>query len=303
MTLTPRRLLVALGIVFSLWPPSAYSRTWYVRNDGTGDAPTIQAAVDSAHASDTILVGPGTYAYTLPVIIENKDSLTVMSESGPQSTSVNAISLNFANYTSILGFTFENYQFGIVLGWSHHLRIENNIVRNATEAGIYAYVASEVSIANNLVYGCQTGMSIGDASGNIEVRNNTISHCSGWGIFTDASPLALANTIVSFNNVGVEAFNPISVLCSDVHGNGTNYALLGMSDPTGTNGNISVDPLYCGVEPQQSGNYLLQSISPCAPGNHPDGYSCGLIGRNPVGCGSTPVEKSSWSGMKSLYRR
>ncbi len=282
---------------------AAHSRTWHVNVSGTGDAPTIQAAIDSSSGGDTILVGPGTYAYALPLIIEDKDGLTVMSESGPQSTSVNAIALNFANYTSILGFTFENYQNGIVLAWSHHLRVENNIVRNATEAGFNVYVASEVTIKNNLIYGCQTGMNIGDVSGNIEVRSTTISHCSGCGILTDATPLALVNSIVSFNSVGVRAVNPISILCSDVYGNSTNYDLLGMSDPTGADGNISADPLYCGVEPQQSGNFLLQSTSPCAPGNHPDGYSCDLIGRGTVGCGNTAVNKSTWGIIKSLYRK
>jgi hypothetical protein len=40
---------------------SAFGRTWYVTPDGTGDAPTIQAAVDSATAGDSVAVACGEY--------------------------------------------------------------------------------------------------------------------------------------------------------------------------------------------------------------------------------------------------
>jgi parallel beta-helix repeat protein len=72
-------------------------------------------------------------------------------------------------------------------------------------------------------------------------------------------------------------------------------------DQTGINGNISVDPQFCGVP--DSGNYLLQSDSPCAPGNHPDGYDCGQIGARGVGCGNTPVSKATWGSLKALFQK
>jgi len=53
------RLLILSFMLSLFWPIGAVSRTWYVRNDGTGDAPTIQAAVDSAAAGDTVLIGLG----------------------------------------------------------------------------------------------------------------------------------------------------------------------------------------------------------------------------------------------------
>ncbi len=37
------------------------SRTWRVRPDGSGDAPTVQAGIDSSEDGDVVLVGPGTY--------------------------------------------------------------------------------------------------------------------------------------------------------------------------------------------------------------------------------------------------
>jgi hypothetical protein len=66
------------------------------------------------------------------------------------------------------------------------------------------------------------------------------------------------------------------------------------------NGNISMDPEYCGVD--DSGNYFLQSDSPCAPGNHPDGRDCGLIGAKPVNCEKVGVERSTWGSIKNRFK-
>jgi len=47
---------------FCLLPGTgAEARTWMVSADGSGDAPTVQAAIDSASAGDVVLLGPGTY--------------------------------------------------------------------------------------------------------------------------------------------------------------------------------------------------------------------------------------------------
>jgi hypothetical protein len=73
------------------------------------------------------------------------------------------------------------------------------------------------------------------------------------------------------------------------------------TDQTGINGNISIDPQFCGAP--DSGNYLLQADSPCAPGNHPDGYNCGQIGAKGVGCANTPVSTATWGSLKALFRK
>ena len=86
--------------------------------------------------------------------------------------------------------------------------------------------------------------------------------------------------------------------CSDVYGNLPDDFVF-MADPTGTDGNISEDPLFC----PDSGprEYPLREDSPCAPGNHPDGDDCGLIGAFPVGCGTTATEDTNWSRIKRLF--
>gem|GEM_PF-1271502 len=87
---------------------------------------------------------------------------------------------------------------------------------------------------------------------------------------------------IAFNDaygIRFDVFNSqIEVLCNNVYLNQTNY--IGCPDPTGTNGNISLDPLFCDTS---TGDYHLQETSPCAPPNN----SCGvLIGALGVNCSS-----------------
>lgn len=58
------------------------ARTWYVRPDGTGDAPTIQAAIDSAASGDSILMASGNYSENLFL----SKSISLLSENGPATT-------------------------------------------------------------------------------------------------------------------------------------------------------------------------------------------------------------------------
>jgi hypothetical protein len=44
-----------------LVPSFATARTWYVTPDGGGDAPTIQAAIDSAPAWDAVVLADGLF--------------------------------------------------------------------------------------------------------------------------------------------------------------------------------------------------------------------------------------------------
>jgi hypothetical protein len=60
-------------------------------------------------------------------------------------------------------------------------------------------------------------------------------------------------------------------------------------------------PSFCYVDMR---NFYLCDGSPCAPGNHPNGFDCGLIGALGVGCGCGPTatEQTSWGAIKAMYR-
>jgi hypothetical protein len=87
VALEPRALSsILFGLAAIASPDPAFARNWLVLHDGSGDAPTIQAAVDSAAAAgDSIFVGPGSYIEE--VLINNK-SLVMLSLEGRDQTRI-----------------------------------------------------------------------------------------------------------------------------------------------------------------------------------------------------------------------
>jgi predicted outer membrane repeat protein len=85
--------------------------------------------------------------------------------------------------------------------------------------------------------------------------------------------------------------------CLDAWSNvGGNY--LGIADPTGTNGNIAENPIFCDAAAH---DFTIREDSPCAPQQNP---TCGLIGAYDVGCSvPAPTVSATWGKIKSLYTR
>jgi hypothetical protein len=86
---------VLAAAVLSVFPCPGFSHTWHVKVDGSGDVPTIQAAIDAAGMDDSILVGPGTYSWTnqgtgddygMIRMLRGAPALTIVGEMGAAAT-------------------------------------------------------------------------------------------------------------------------------------------------------------------------------------------------------------------------
>ena len=123
------------------------------------------------------------------------------------------------------------------------------------------------------------------------VASNTAgSYGGGIAAGNGADPI-LNNSIVRGNlphQIGFwtsHDYNSISISCSDIEGGEEGIANQGNGTVYWLNGNFDADPLFC--DPLND-DYSLHAYSPCLPGNHPNGYDCGLIGAFGHGCGALP---------------
>jgi hypothetical protein len=111
-------LLACIGMLAVV--PEAAVGTWYITPDGSGDAPTIQAGIDSAAAGDTVLVAAGTYTEACkdgpdgPTMLISITALCLISEDGPDVTILDAqascrvfwgIAQRIEGFTITCGFT------------------------------------------------------------------------------------------------------------------------------------------------------------------------------------------------------
>jgi hypothetical protein len=80
-----RTCLCSLLITIAL-PEALHARTWIVREDGSGDMPTIQGGIVRAVTGDTVLVMPGTYHEDIDFLGKG---VLLKSDSGPEVTILN----------------------------------------------------------------------------------------------------------------------------------------------------------------------------------------------------------------------
>jgi parallel beta-helix repeat protein len=196
---------------------------------------------------------------------------------------------------------FENLEYDAIYLSASRATIVANWIKGAAWDAIYLLGCDSSRVEYNTLVQNAVGIVI-EQSYSVTIRNNTLDGLGAEGIVvTTASDPVIDNNIISRIRYAVECDPSTSptFACNNVFDAYVRYT--GCSDQTGLNGNFALDPQYCGID--DSGNYFLQSDSPCAPGNHPTGYDCGLIGAHDVKCGKVEAAQKSWGGIKSLYRK
>jgi len=118
------------------------------------------------------------------------------------------------------------------------------------------------------------------------------------GVYFESGGGTVSTSIIAWSE-GAGCAGSATFSCTDLYANSLGDAICGID----AGGNFNSDPLLCSTDPVVSRDVSIRANSACAPGNHPNGFACDLIGAAGVGCESVLVKPSTWSEVKSLYRR
>ena len=136
----------------------------------------------------------------------------------------------------------------------------------------------------------------------------TMTHCDlllgkgaapAAGGVTDAAAFQLESSLVAGNASGLACLDPratLSVTCSDLYQNGG--ADLSGSCVASASGNESLDPHLCNLAARDFG--LCANSPLLAPGCGAAPWGAGVL--SCADCGPTPARRTSWGGLKALYR-
>jgi hypothetical protein len=169
--------------------------------------------------------------------------------------------------------------------------IENNSCIVSAGGGIAVEHSSDCTIDSNVLVGNSSGNQAGGIdvylalpviTNNTFVGNSAASGQAGGINCRNSADAEISNNIISLSPTGkgveCEGASP-TFACNDIWGNAEGDGICGIDG----GGNFSEDPLFC-MDENPIDPYTLWNDSPCVPGNHPDGYDCGLIGALGVGC-------------------
>ena len=272
------RIRLSNGTNWGAWSESSFKTHSSFILGVPSDFANIQEAIDSALIGDTILVASGTYTGDgFRDISYNGKDVVVMSENGPD---VTILDCQGSSAEPHRGFVFENEEtsaarlvgFSIINGYSPYMPyhqhydggailiyssepiIENCIFKN-NEGGHHGG-AVVVHFGNPTFIDClfiENTAKYGGAA-QLTGMGGTFQHCTfykntayNWGsaIQSDASDAILENCIIAYGQVQEAIGSRAYLSCCNVYGNAEGDWYDFIADQFGTNGNISVDPLFC----------------------------------------------------------
>lgn len=328
------RLTIAVASIVALCSLSnASGKTWHVRQDGTGDTSSLAAAIASAQAGDSILVGPGDYSIYQGYSVSKP--LHIVSEQGPDVTIIENFSCccvgapcpgswgfwvhDFNGSFTIRGFTIKSsgdcleivcpyYDgCGIAVYNASGIIVDNILFGMHGRGGDVRGLSTIVFEGNLIRQNLHVGMMVSDGAA-VEIRSNTFSeghryygeyYSAHVGIYDATSSVSIHHNI--FANSPARAITcyasgaTVVIECNDFWNNAKGNCGGVLVDPVGTNGNIGADPLFCGV-----GVFTIRANSPCAEAQVPSVCSGLRMGCFPVNC-PVAVRESSWGSIKSIY--
>jgi predicted outer membrane repeat protein len=293
-----------IGLLILQVSASASARTWHVEPDGTGDVPSIKAAVDSAAAEgDTVLLANGTFAgaATITDCVFTDNTATDM-----WGYSHGGGGVLCRGATEITNCTFA--------GNTAYEGPGGAIYFQADAGALYLTVSRCTFLGNSVHIGpfCGAGLAAtGDVGSSITITDCTFAEnprgdalCGATISIEGDFDALIENTIVSFAAKGgavhLNGAATASFRCCDIFGNTGGDWAGPIASQNGASGNFSLDPLFCGLN---GGNVSLQLCSPCLPGLHPSGDECGVIGALGPGCEcGGAAQPATWGMIKALYR-
>jgi hypothetical protein len=316
----------------------AYAAELFVSADGSGDYPTIQAALDASVGGDEVVLGDGVFTGDGNRDIElPSHEITIRSDSGdPARTIIDCEGSAADRHFGMVSIqaTFEPLTLvGVSITGVYILAPGGGAVAVSERPGtlracwFYGNV-SERSGAVHWNFGSLTmdrcvvagnvaadGVSLIDTQGHLV--DTTIATHDGWALVITTGAVAptsrrassvLIERCVIWN--ACETFTVLmgghavsmevrqSILDVDTVWIAEGGTVTYLDEPLGEDPRFC-DPINCTSLPGGPGGYDVALGSPCLPENNPWGVSIGGLG---LGCAASPVESLSWSKLKARHR-
>jgi hypothetical protein len=280
---------------------TAASKTWYVYPNGVGgNAPTLQAAVDSAALSgDNIMLKGGVYRETgvvvdgKAVLIDQFEGQVYMRSPVPGSGTCIAFR-NIPAGFSLNALSFRGFETAVAIEDASGY-VQWPSIRSCGCGIAISGASSALTVWYALVDSCSSGIEV-DGGADVVIQNETIVHCS-TGIAFNSGSATLSRSIVYACATGVSCTGGAANLsCNNFFLNGADYAgcTAGATD-------FYSDPMFCFAVAPSPGLYWLHADSPCFTAANPCGVRVGAI-IGAAGCTGTAADETSWGALKEMYR-
>ncbi|MFC1475610.1 SBBP repeat-containing protein [Candidatus Zixiibacteriota bacterium] len=253
---------------------------WYVQANGLGEAPTIQAAIDSSTHGDTVVVAEGVYRGDgNRDINSHRRNILLRSENGPAFTIIDCEGSLAEPHRA---FTFEDEEDSVFIVDGFTMRGGYGPLHSSAACGGGMFFDRASPTVKNCIFTDNYAV-LGGALYlnhaaprlfNCTFAGNSANY--GAAVFAyDNSLVLLEDCVMAFNSGGLPVIclenSAANLACSDVYGNAGGDWIGCLAGQEGINGNFSADPLFCNVAIGDVG--LADESSPCRPANN----ECGVL--------------------------